>query len=134
MTSELPLAEGRHNHPPICCCLSDATTRTDTPCPACPEHSELAQGVECPQCHQAAGRPHTDYCPLAIREDVFGQTSQPATRTSQPHTEARCGFRSLDNTDLICTYPPHRVDKPHSWQDGGDPRGWRNAIDPNKDR
>lgn len=91
---------------------------------------ELA-GVECPQCHQPAGRPHTEYCPLAIREEVFGQldgvaqpccralfdenhpaallgahheptcsrymgrratisqTSQPATRTSQPVTEIR---------------------------------------------
>lgn len=87
---------------------------------------ELA-GVECPQCHQAAGRPHTEYCPLAIREEVFAdpthgridrdiqdqvdemnptslgqrvaientiqdrrdQTSQPATRTSQPPTQAR---------------------------------------------
>lgn len=27
--------------------------------------------VECPQCHQEAGRPHTDYCPLRIREEVF---------------------------------------------------------------
>jgi hypothetical protein len=31
---------------------------------------ELAT-VECPQCHQPIGRPHTEYCPLALREDVF---------------------------------------------------------------
>lgn len=27
--------------------------------------------VECPECHQEAGRPHTDYCSLALREEVF---------------------------------------------------------------
>lgn len=25
----------------------------------------VAPTVECPQCHQAAGRPHTDYCTLS---------------------------------------------------------------------
>lgn len=78
-----------HNHPPRCCCSTrdvidgldgkwhqtgedDAhpVAQCEAPycgriCPACPEHGELAPTVECPQCHQPAGRPHTDYCTLA---------------------------------------------------------------------
>lgn len=30
-----------------------------------------APTVECPQCHQPAGRPHTEYCPLRLREEIF---------------------------------------------------------------
>lgn len=54
-----------HNHPPRCCCAFSNQPGPDDTCPACPEHGELAPGVECPQCHQPAGRPHTDYCTLA---------------------------------------------------------------------
>ena len=62
-----------HNHLPRCCCLTpheimarnmDEAGRP-TECPACPEHGELAPIVVCPQCHQEAGRPHTDFCTLA---------------------------------------------------------------------
>lgn len=52
--------DGRHNHAPVCCCVF----RPEDPCPACPKHGELAQGVECPQCHQPIGRPHTEFCTL----------------------------------------------------------------------
>ena len=59
-----------HNHPPRCCCLdwANETGQGDAGrCPGCPEHGTLAgqQGITCPQCHQPAGRPHTDYCTLA---------------------------------------------------------------------
>lgn len=60
-----------HNHPPRCCCdippgdMDPADADPTYLCPACPDHGQLAQGVECPQCHQTAGRPHTDYCTLA---------------------------------------------------------------------
>ena len=112
--------EGRHNHPPRCCCSpvgKYGTTSVDR-CPLCPEHGELTPSIECPQCHQPIGRPHTDFCTLAPDRVWPG--------------EALCGFRSLANTSLVCSYPPHPVNQMHSWQDGGDPRGWRNAIDPNK--
>lgn len=42
-----------------------------------------APGVECPQCHTPVGRPHTEYCALRIREEVFGQASQPARLAGQ---------------------------------------------------
>lgn len=66
MTSQLPLAEGRHDHPPICCCGDEGDKLGS--CPACPDHGVLASSsnpVECPQCHAPIGRPHTDYCTLA---------------------------------------------------------------------
>ena len=59
--------EGRHNHPPRCCCSpvgKYGTTSVDR-CPLCPEHGELTPSIECPQCHQPIGRPHTDFCTLA---------------------------------------------------------------------
>lgn len=127
MSTELQFPDSRHNHSPRCCCPPGWIDQPDVPCPACPDHGELAPTVECPQCHQPAGRPHTDYCTLAIREEVFAdpshgridrdiqdqvdemnptslgqrvaientlqnrrdQTSQPATRTSQPASTAR---------------------------------------------
>jgi hypothetical protein len=65
MATESTAAEGLHNHPPRCCCpLLHGTEEEYRICPACPMHGDLAQGVECPQCHQAAGRPHTEYCTL----------------------------------------------------------------------
>jgi hypothetical protein len=130
-----------HNHPPLCCCIPDkGPLGPGDRCPLCPEHGELAQlanqctcgtpGLnyegpqrdcpihgeaiegEYPCCHQLVGRPHTDYCPA--------HPAMPRTQTSQPHTttsqRTTCGFRSLANIDLVCTYPPHRIDKPHSWQ------------------
>ena len=92
--------------------------------------------AECPSCHTADGHPHTDYC-TAENRDYPGQPApgsyawaKQAARNAA--SEATCGFRSLDNPDLTCTYPPHPVNQIHSWQNGGDPGGWRNAIDPNK--
>jgi hypothetical protein len=107
----------------------------------CIEHGELAQLAEwkpeypgqpepqCPSCHTTDGHPHTDYCRHA---DTRHLVSEHLGGTKPADTEALCGLRSLDNLDLVCTYPPHPVSQMHSWQDGGDPRGWRNAIDPNK--
>ena len=71
---------------------------------------ELAPTVECPQCHQAAGRPHTDYCPLALREDVFaGVCSSPRTnhgdgRGCQDETCPRHGEPTIDDvpTEMQC--------------------------------
>ena len=125
-----------HNHPPHCCCQPDPWNgRSEANCPACPEHGDLAQ-AECPSCHTHDGHPHTDYCRLENR-DYPGQPApgsyawaKQAARNAA--SEATCGFRSLDNPDLTCTYPPHPVNQIHSWQNGGDPGGWRNAIDPNK--
>ena len=57
--------DGRHNHPPRCCCDDGPELGGSGPCPACPEHGELAPGIECPQCHQPIGRPHTEFCTLA---------------------------------------------------------------------
>ena len=58
-----------HNHSPRCCCprRPEHTTTGYAPeiCPACIEHGELAPAIECPQCHQPIGRPHTDFCTLA---------------------------------------------------------------------
>lgn len=101
---------------------------------------------ECPSCH-TDGHPHTEYCRASEQQRTdlelpagYGHRLVASERFVVPledpndtgTTEALCGFRSLDNTDLICSYPPHPVSRAHSWQDGGDPRGWRNAIDPNK--
>ena len=57
--------DGRHNHAPRCCCDDGPDLGGSGPCPACPEHGELAPGIECPQCHQPIGRPHTEFCTLA---------------------------------------------------------------------
>lgn len=85
---------------------------------------ELA-GVECPQCHQAAGRPHTEYCTLQLREEVFaasspslidqviqdqhqqalGQTSQPPTLTSGPATFSREHWADLAEIPYPPTHP-----------------------------
>ena len=69
-----------------------------------------AEPDECPSCHTHAGHPHTEYCrrtaelehrgeilgiPVIVDPSLpddairIGQTSQPATRTSQPDTYAR---------------------------------------------
>lgn len=57
-----------HNHPPRCCCEKDFVTgQLTSVCSACREHGEFADrpDIECPQCHQPAGRPHTEYCTLS---------------------------------------------------------------------
>lgn len=74
-----------HNHAPRCCCWTyDPDTPDDgtTPyiCPGCPMHGTFASAsnpVECPQCHQAAGRPHTDYCPLQLADDPWTEVTDP---------------------------------------------------------
>lgn len=90
MTADPTAAESPHNHPPRCCCpLLHGTGDEYRICPACTMHGDLAQGVECPQCHQPAGRPHTDYCPLQLARDPWDTTSreypgQPHIRTNEP--------------------------------------------------
>lgn len=99
-----------HNHPPICCCISDATTRTDTHCPGCPHHGEFTQHGnpqpgECPICHSEIGKQHTDYCrftgpvstALVNALEHRSQVSQPATHTSQPKTQARACTSPVSN-------------------------------------
>lgn len=186
MTTELQFPDSRHNHPPRCCCDDTAELGGTGPCPACPDHGELAQGIECPQCHQPIGRPHTEFCTLAPgkiwdgvlpaacaypaaapddcgqgdcpkhgqpvytppcssprtnhgdgrgcqnetcprhgdpdgsapslidqvlrdqHQQMLGQTSQPATRTSQAHTEARAD--RPPQQWLHFEGQPHRID------------------------
>lgn len=143
MTEQLQFPDSRHNHQPRCCC---GPAKAD-PCPACPQHGQLAPGVECPQCHQTAGRPHTEYCPLAIREDIFagpstpsqmlpGQTppaalrdtqyvilpsQEPEHRTSEIHwhpisqcTKAWCGYTPADFVIGQTSQPATRTSQPHT--------------------
>lgn len=114
-----------HNHDPRCCCeYSDYPDADGQPvrlvaCPDCPTHSHPVNSPEreCPHCHQAPDRPHTDYCPTRqpatyagptgrelpdehwnariIRETAATQTTQATATTSQPPTHTRAGI--LDN-------------------------------------
>ena len=118
MPSQLPLAEGRHNHPPRCCCISIndedfSTYRTDR-CPLCPEHGELVPGVECPQCHQPAGRPHTDFCTLEPGKVWDGVLPHPTGPKPENPYCMRCGkhlgkpfheTNEHDDAHPACAYP-----------------------------
>lgn len=103
-----------------------------------------SDGVECPSCHQPAGRSHTDYCPLRIREQVFAgrpydperdpalnldgepldRTTQPATRTSQAGACSSCGRDYDMRPTATCTEPeghddPHPEPAAEPWVDNG---------------
>lgn len=53
--------------------------------------------ITCPQCHQELGRPHTEYCPLRIREEIFAGIEN-AEYPGQPGTRI---FTSLEHTLIV---------------------------------
>ncbi|MGZ0150678.1 hypothetical protein ACXJJ3_26710 [Kribbella sp. WER1] len=83
MSTELQTQTDPHNHPPRCCCPNEINRvgrwhqdgeddahelfqcDDDCRCPACPVHGTKPDPIECPQCRQPVGRPHTEFCTLA---------------------------------------------------------------------
>lgn len=51
-------------------------------------------GVECPQCHQPAGRPHTEYCTLEP-----GKVWDGVLPTDDPTPWTRCRYPIADHGD-----------------------------------
>lgn len=92
-----------HNHPPRCCCEKDFVTgQLTSVCTACREHGEFADkpDIECPQCHQPAGRPHTEYCTLSpdavwtdqLVGDMSGRVVAAGTRYDPPPPARVCAY------------------------------------------
>lgn len=95
-------------------------------CPSCfrfeqhtPECIWGINPVECPQCHQPTGRPHTDFCTLTPGQVWDGALSD------FKHTAAAYGYGGSQ------VEPGQRSTEDMVGSEG-DPRGWRNAVDPNK--
>ena len=91
MTSLTPLAEGRHNHAPHCCCHLELDQGR---CPVCPDHGDLADQAEYPCCHQLEGRPHTDYCLNALPSSGEGLPLPEQRPDDDPADEITCNGRN----------------------------------------
>jgi hypothetical protein len=111
-------------------------------CPEHGELAQLGnpQPGECPLCHSEIGKQHTDYCrfdgvvstlpvkvadhptdwtatvvsldPLEGTDMTHSQTSQPATRTSQPTTFARDWCSAVGGRHLDGCTPDHCASEP----------------------
>ena len=123
-----------HNHPPRCCCISASEQPAlvnpgqSLPCPACPEHGELAPAIECPQCHQPIGRPHTEFCTLApdrvwpeghhlVHSEAFIDQGDPRSKaeTAEDRSNRFWQGTALESVDTMLAAGDHPNDLGTGW-------------------